>query len=150
MTGIDTNGLVRSITQDDPLQWALATTLFEKDFSSESQGFVTLVSLCELVWVLEECYDTGKKEVGDILKNVLTSRSLRVEREDLAWKAVRRYGKEGADFSDFLIAEISREAGCKSVVTFDKKAAKSQAMVLLSGHPPVPSLDSAGQEVVDS
>lgn len=132
MTGIDTNVLVRYITQDDPLQSALATTLFEEDLSPDNPGFVTLVSLCELVWVLEDCYDTGKREVSAILKNVLTSRSLLVEREDLAWKAVRRYGQEAADFSDCLIAEISREAGCGRVVTFDRKAAKSRAMILLS------------------
>ena len=146
MTGIDTNILVRYITQDDPLQSALATTLFERDLSSDRPGFVTLVSLCELVWVLEECYDTRKEKIVDILKNVLTSRSLRVEQEDVAWRALRRYGKGGGDFSDHLISETSREAGCKTVLTFDKKAARSQTMLLLTDSLHVSSFDSGTQE----
>jgi predicted nucleic-acid-binding protein len=40
-------------------------------------------------------------------------------------KALRRYEKEVADFSDYLIAEIAKEEGYGVVVTFDGQAQKS-------------------------
>ncbi len=51
MIGLDTHVLVRYIMQDDPVQAAQATDLIET-LSETRPGFVTLVSVVELVWVL--------------------------------------------------------------------------------------------------
>ncbi len=52
--GLDTNVLVRYLTQDDPEQASIATRHIET--VSES-FFITSTGLCELVWVLETAYD---------------------------------------------------------------------------------------------
>lgn len=59
MTGLDTNVLVRYIVQDDPKQSKLATECIEQRCTSESPGFVNLVVLCELTWVLARGYGYG-------------------------------------------------------------------------------------------
>ena len=51
MIGLDTNVLVRYIMQDDPKQSPKANELIES-FDSDRPGFVTLVSVVELYWVL--------------------------------------------------------------------------------------------------
>jgi predicted nucleic-acid-binding protein len=51
MIGLDTNVLVRYIMQDDVKQAAKATKLMES-LSAQAPGFITLVSVVELVWVL--------------------------------------------------------------------------------------------------
>ncbi len=56
MTGIDTNVLVRYIVQDDPAQSALATTFIEKNCTAKKPGFINLIVLCELTWVLKRAY----------------------------------------------------------------------------------------------
>ena len=52
MIGLDTNVLVRYLIQDDPAQALLATKLIEENCSKHSPGRLSLVVLCELVWVL--------------------------------------------------------------------------------------------------
>jgi len=49
--GLDTNVLVRYISQDDPIQSERANVLLES-LSTGLEGYVTVVSLVELVWVL--------------------------------------------------------------------------------------------------
>ena len=54
MIGLDTNVLVRYIMQDDPRQSPKAARLIES-LDAENPGFVTVVSVVELYWVLTSC-----------------------------------------------------------------------------------------------
>ena len=56
MIGLDTNVLVRYIMQDEPGQSAKATRLIES-LEVDRPGFISLVSIVELYWVLTSCYD---------------------------------------------------------------------------------------------
>ena len=55
MIGIDTNVLVRYIMQDEPNQSAKAGELIES-FYNARPGYIALVSMVELYWVLTSCY----------------------------------------------------------------------------------------------
>ena len=61
MIGLDTNVLVRYVTQDDPVQSPKASALIES-LTTVSPGFVSLVSVVELVWVLQSCYPSARSE----------------------------------------------------------------------------------------
>ena len=52
MIGLDTNVLARYVMQDDPRQSRLRATRLIELLSAESPGFVPVVTLVELVWVL--------------------------------------------------------------------------------------------------
>jgi len=56
MVGIDTNVLVRYITQDDLDQSSIASEFIEKNCTSDTPGIINQVVLCELVWVLKSAY----------------------------------------------------------------------------------------------
>ena len=60
MTGLDTDVLVRYLAQDDPKQAALATRLIEKELSAAAPGFITLVVLVEVCWVLKRLYSASE------------------------------------------------------------------------------------------
>lgn len=125
MTGLDTNVLLRYIAQDDPVQSPLATAFVEQECTSTTPGFVSLIVLVEVVWVCESCYGAGRGEVARILRGILGSRQLIVERAEIAWQALRLFESSKADFSDCLIARNALVAGCGRVVTFDKQAARA-------------------------
>lgn len=55
MIGLDTNVLVRYIMQDDTKQSAKATQLIES-LTSDEPGFIAMVSVVELYWVLTSSY----------------------------------------------------------------------------------------------
>jgi predicted nucleic-acid-binding protein len=129
--GLDTNVIVRYVTQDDARQSAAASRLFERVLTTERPGFVGLVTLCELAWVLADCYDAGKTRIAAVIEGLLVSRQLVVEDAEFVWKALRTWDKSSADFSDALLGQVLRARGCEKVVTFDKAAAKLPDFELL-------------------
>jgi len=128
--GIDTNVLVRYIAQDDAAQSARATSFIEKECSMTAPGFVGLVVLVEVVWVSESIYGAAREEVADIVRRILSIKQLAVQDAETAWQALRLFESGKADFADCLVERSAIAAGCESVVTFDKQAAKA-GMTLL-------------------
>ena len=54
MIGLDTNILLRYLTQDDAKQAKRATDIFEKQISEESRGFISTVVLHNLGLVFKQ------------------------------------------------------------------------------------------------
>ena len=131
MIGLDTNVLVRYITQDDASQSPKATRLIEA-LTADKPGFIGLVSLTELVWVLTGCYSSGKAELIAVLEGLLRASGLRVENAETVWKAVRLFKEGNADFADCLIECSASQAGCDYTMTLDRAAAKHCRMRLIA------------------
>lgn len=130
MIALDTNVIVRYLTQDDPLQASAATKLFES-FSSATPGFITTVVMVELVWVLESSYRAQRTDIIRVLETLLRSKELIVERSELIWQALYRFSAGKADFADCLIERSGHAAECQFTATFDKNAAASAGMRLI-------------------
>lgn len=131
MIGLDTNVLIRYITQDDPEQAALATDLIEGR-TEEDQGFVSIVTLVEIYWVLRSAYKVGRTEAAKVIATLLDAEEIVVESSDTVRLALGRL--DGTlDLADALISELGRAAGCTHTATFDQRAAKLPGMRLLGG-----------------
>jgi predicted nucleic-acid-binding protein len=131
MIGLDTNVLVRYIMQDDLKQSPLATRLIESR-SVESRGFVPLVSVVELFWVMSSAYELDRGQLIAALEGLLRTKELVVERAEIVWKALRVFRSANVDFADCLIERAATAAGCEKTMTFDRGAAKSAGMTLLA------------------
>ena len=127
MTGLDTNVLVRYIMQDDPSQSPRATRLIEA-LEPDAPGFVPVVALLELVWVLSGSYGLNRAQVATVLDTLLRSKELVLDRAELVSQALHRYSANGADFADALIERIATAAGCTATMSFDAGAVKAAAM----------------------
>jgi predicted nucleic-acid-binding protein len=130
--GLDTNVIVRYLTQDDPAQSSLANALIEQTLSVENPGFVSTVALVEIVWVLESGYRCDRARVVTIVERLLRAKSLLVEDADRAWQATRAYAQGKADFADCMIERAGHANGCERTVTFDRAAARDAGMHLLA------------------
>ncbi|MDP2136059.1 MAG: type II toxin-antitoxin system VapC family toxin [Sulfuritalea sp.] len=130
MIGLDTNVLVRYIAQDDPKQSPMATDLIES-LTMDARGYVGVVSVVELVWVLTDCYALTKGELCEVLGTLLRTRELVVAHADTVWQALRLFKEGKADFSDCLIERFAKEAGCDYTATFDRDAARHCGMRLV-------------------
>ena len=130
MIGLDTNVLVRYIMQDDAKQTAKATTLIES-LSAAAPGFITLVSVIELVWVLSACYDLSRAQIAQALEIILRSKQLIVDQAEHVVRALRAFRAGNADFADCLIERMAASAGCAQTMTFDSAAAKTAGMTLI-------------------
>jgi predicted nucleic-acid-binding protein len=129
--GLDTNVVVRYLAQDDPKQSATASRLFERVLSPDNPGFLPAIVLCELAWVLAECYGADRARIRQAIEGLLGAKQVAVEAPDLVRKALRAWGESGADFADALIGEIAAANSADKTVTFDRAAAKLPGFELL-------------------
>jgi predicted nucleic-acid-binding protein len=120
--GLDTNVVVRYLAQDDVRQAAIATRLIEGSLSADVRGFISIVTLAEIVWVMSSNYGASRASVAEIVEGLLTAPQLMMERADVLWRALKAYRDSKADFSDAVIVELGSDAGCSKTVTFDRKA----------------------------
>lgn len=130
MIALDTNVLVRYIMQDDVQQAALATRLIES-LHENAPAFISLVSVVELCWVLESAYGLTRSQIVEVFQKVLAITAFKVDRALLVTGAVKAYRDSKADFADCLIERSAVQAGCQSVMTFDRAAAKTAGMTLI-------------------
>lgn len=119
MIGLDTNILVRYLTQDDPEQSKKATHEIEKRVAAGSMLFIADMVMCELVWVLESAYGFGRQEIVRALDRILRTKQFRFENKDLLWQSLADYQNNKGDFADALIGRAGHKAGCREILTFD-------------------------------
>lgn len=130
MTGLDTNVLVRYIMQDDAKQSAKANQLIDS-LTGEAPGFVPLVAVVELVWVLSSCYGLTRAQLAQALGALLRAKQLVVDQTEQVARALRVFSDGTADFADCLIERTASQAGCDRTMTFDVTAAKTAGMTLV-------------------
>ena len=127
MRGLDTNVLVRFLTADDPEQAEAALRLVEIADSTGERLHISTIVLAELVWVLQGGrYARSRVEVADALNALLDTTVFEIQDRDLVRRAVTAFRAGPADFSDYLIGEHDRRAGCTSTLTFDRRLAGSK------------------------
>jgi len=134
MIGIDTNVLVRYLTQDDAAQAARATRFMEAELGPAQQGSISVVVLVELCWVLQSLYRVTTSELLDLIDDLLRSRHLQLEHRpavQAAVHALRQSPKASAGLADVLITQIGQALGCSHTVSFDKGAVRWAGMTLL-------------------
>ena len=130
MIGLDTNILVRYLTQDDPAQAARATRLMEQELSEDEPGYVGLVALAETTWVLQRLYRANAAEIRETVADLLGARQIVVENRDAVSRALATSSDGRCTFADALIAASAAVAGCTSVVSFDHGAVRAGMKLL--------------------
>jgi predicted nucleic-acid-binding protein len=131
MIGLDTNVLVRYLAQDDAAQSRTATELIERRLSEAEPGFVSVVAMAEVAWVLERAYGLGGQEIAAAIEGILQSEVLAVESEQEVFTAMVALKEGRGSFADALIAALGVKAGCSRTVTFDRRARRLDGFELL-------------------
>ena len=131
MIALDTNLLVRLLTNDDPRQAAKVEAWLKGNVTPKAPAYVDHVVLCELGWVLERSYGYARAEVHAALAALLGQDHLKVESPGLVRQALLLYADGPADFSDYLLAVRAQAVGYSPVLTLDKKAARTATHQLL-------------------
>jgi predicted nucleic-acid-binding protein len=130
MTGLDTNILVRIFIEDDPEQYRKVKE-FLQSLTRETPGYVSLIALIELAWVLRSRYLLNKMQLIQCLGRLLDYPELVIEDHTAVTLALRRFSQFKADFADCLIEQLGHAAGCGDTVTFDVDASRFAGMKLL-------------------
>ncbi len=123
--GVDTNLLVRFLVRDDARSAAVAERFFTERLSRANPGFINLIVLSEIVWVLGRSYSYRKPEIAEVIGRILNAGEFVVENAQGVETALELYRTTSIDFADALIVVHNRKQGCTATYTFDKTLSAS-------------------------
>jgi len=118
---IDTNLLVRYLTEDDPEKAKSVERLLKRAGKGEIRILLPSVVIAELVWVLESYYRMEAGEIAELVGAILNTPGVEVQDKHILREALKTYDKKRIDLVDAWILEFARERKIKTVYTFDKK-----------------------------
>lgn len=127
MIAVDTNLLVRILTNDDPDQARRALEILNND-----DIFIPKTVLLETEWVLRYAYEIDRANVLTGFQKLLGLPNVNVEDPDTIYQAISWYENK-FDFADALHLASSRR--CVSFATIDssfiKKAQQASSMEMI-------------------
>ena len=124
MIGLDTNVLLRYLTQDDPAHSPRATEIIEQRLTAEEPGFVSLVSVLEVVWVLKSLFKRSRQQIANDVEMLLAADTLEIQNEQEVYYALVALRNGSGTFENALIGALGAWKGCSATLTFDEGAAK--------------------------
>jgi predicted nucleic-acid-binding protein len=113
MTALDTNVLVRVITNDDRAQASRAA----KFLREEERVFIAKTVLLELEWVLRSAYRIEPSAIVSALRGILAAVNVEVE-DETAIRQALEWHEKGMDFADSL--HLASAGPDRKFATFDK------------------------------
>jgi predicted nucleic-acid-binding protein len=131
MAGLDTNVLVRLLTEDGTVQAEQVKALIGEAIARQQTLFIPITVVLELEWVLRSRYQFDRAMWTESLMALLTAQEFEFQFEKALDIAVQAYSSSTADFADCLHASLCGESGQAPLVTFDAKAAKVEGVELL-------------------
>jgi predicted nucleic-acid-binding protein len=118
--GLDTNVLVRYLTQDDPAQSRAVDRLVSESVKNTVRLHIDDIVLCELVWVLRGAYRFNRTTIASTLDRILGTALFSFEDRDPLKRALAQYRDGYGDFADYVIGARNARSGCQLTATFDR------------------------------
>jgi predicted nucleic acid-binding protein len=119
---VDTNVIIRYMTQDEPTMAQAARQLFEP----VELGTVTITTceavITEVVHILssKSLYNVSRDEIKKHLRNFLRMKGLKIVNKSVYLRALDIYSSTNLDFVDALAIEHTRHAKLTVLWTFDE------------------------------
>ena len=134
MIGLDTNALIRLLTQDDPVRAARVAQRLEPFDKLPESVLLNNVVLIETVWTLRRVYGFDRQAMQELLAQLLSAQTFGFENRDVVSQATALFNSTSADFSDCLIAAQNAHLGCTLTLTFDKAMSKLPLVDVLAAN----------------
>jgi predicted nucleic-acid-binding protein len=131
MIAIGTNVLVRYLVNDDEKQAVRAKHLIDTAAKKSDHIFIGCIVLVEMAWVLDSAFGFTRSELAEVFTDLLMSGLFRFERKEEVEKALDRFRKGKADFSDYISAEISITGARSKLHTFDKSCKEPDLFITI-------------------
>ncbi len=131
MKALDTNILVRFLVRDNQEQAERVYRLFKAAEADKTLFFVSIPVLLELILVLDSVYGIARHDILNAIEELLLLPIVSFDGQPAIRRFIAEARNNNLDLSDLLIACDAELSGCDKVLTFDKKAAKSELFTLL-------------------
>ena len=116
MIAVDTNVVIRLLTQDDELQFNKSVDIFRK-----YDVFIPDTVILETEWVLRFAYKFKPTDICKGLRNLLGLPNVHVGNASLIAQVIQ-WHENGLDFADAF--HLAQSQHCEAFYTFDEKFGK--------------------------
>ena len=124
---VDTNVLIRHLTEDPPDLAARATRFLRE----ADELLLADLIVAEVVYVLESFYELERSRVAELVRAIVAFEAIRVVDEGLLLRAVEVYELDRLDFAEaYLVASAERSA-VGVVASFDRSIDRVTTVVRL-------------------
>jgi predicted nucleic-acid-binding protein len=126
---LDTNILLRYFDQGDGQRSPLANQLIEETLSREEPGFISLIVVCELAWVMRRSYRQSRENIAAFIGGLLSAPQFSVEGSRMVAAALEMIEH---DIADALIHLVGQSQGCGRTLSFDRRMSAIEGVELLA------------------
>jgi predicted nucleic-acid-binding protein len=124
MIFVDTNYFIRYLLKDVPHQYRQARDLFLKGSKEEVKLFTSTIVIFEIFWVFTDYYKKTKKEIVQILSDVLSMDFITLQERRVISQAIEIYKVKNIEFEDCYNIACSKDNNMTKFATFDKKLSR--------------------------
>lgn len=116
MIRLDTNYIIRYLINDDEKMAEIAENIILNRIT-----YISNEVLAEVIYVLSGVYSIPKKDICEMLIQLISFENIEVENKSILIDALKFLNNKNLDFVDCLLCRYSKEDEIK---TFDKKLLK--------------------------
>ena len=113
---VDTNVIVRHLTQDPPDQGRRATAFL---FAADLLHLADVV-VAETVYVLQSVYGASRADVAQGVRATLEFPAIELENRARLLRAVDVYERDRIDFADAYLVALAEASAVKQIASFDR------------------------------
>lgn len=121
---LDTNVLIRHLTQDPPEMGRRATAFLAQ---ADSLHLPDLI-LAETVYVLQSVYQVARPQVAALARVLVSSRNIATDDPALLIRAIDVYEHYRLSFADAYLVALAEGAPASSIASFDKGIGKVETV----------------------
>ena len=116
MIRLDTNYIIRYLINDNEQMASTAENII-----LNQNPYISNEVLAEVIYVLMGVYDIPKKDVSEMLIQLISFENIKVENKTIVINSLKLFQNKNLDFVDCLLCSYSKKDEIK---TFDKKLLK--------------------------
>lgn len=120
MIALDTNAIVRVLTEDDAAQSQKVQAVIRQAEANGRKILILSEVLIETIWVLESVYHCTREEISMLIDNFLAAPTFYLPDSTVIRKAIKQY-ESGGDFADLLIVGQAKSHQAEKLFSFDRK-----------------------------
>jgi predicted nucleic acid-binding protein len=120
---LDTNLLIRYLTNDIPVRANAVASLLAAVKAGAEQLYTTEVVVAEATFILssKKTYNVSHAEIARLLSPILRLRGVTIPRKRVVIRALEIYGQNRKlDYSDALLVATAEQTGITTILSYDR------------------------------
>lgn len=120
---LDTNLLIRYLTNDVPVRAQAVARLLQAVKAGTEQLYTTEVVVAEVTFILssKKTYNVSNSDIAKLLSPILRMRGITLPRKRVVMRALEIYGQNRKlDYSDALLVATAEQTGITTILSYDR------------------------------